>query len=90
MEAQQIQELFSRNVNDPYIIENSLQRDGVSELFILLATNDMLKVLLKHGAIHFFMDGMHGVNRYENNQLVTLNVVINMKGYPCAHLITDR
>lgn len=81
---------MTQNPNDPFVIENSLNHKGKEELFILLATTHSLFLLSKYGDKVFFMDGMHGINNFENNQLVTINVRVGLKGYPVAYLITDR
>ena len=72
------------------MLDMSFYHEGQSEIFVLLATTDSLQILVKHGQNLFFMDGMHKVNTYANNQVVTINVRVGTKGFPCAYLITSR
>jgi len=88
--AERLQQDFAKRSSDPFVIENSLSQDGVAEVFILLATKQSLKMLVEHGSVVFFLDGMHEINYYENNQLLTINVRIGTRALPCVYLITNR
>ena len=73
-----------------FVLDMSFYHEGQSEIFVLLATTESLQILARHGQNLFFMDGMHKVNTYANNQVVTINVRVGIKGFPCAYLITSR
>ena len=88
LEADEINRRFN-SIGDSFVIECSFSHLGNNDLFILCASSASLKLLLDHGEV-FFMDGMHGVNEYKDNQIVTLNVRVGAKGYPSVYLITDR
>jgi hypothetical protein len=88
-EALMIQEKFPRH-KGIFIISMYLYENASSELFILLGTRQSLTMLCDHGDNVFYMDGMHGINAYKNNQIVTINVRVGNRGFPCAYLITVR
>jgi hypothetical protein len=73
-----------------FVLKMSFFEAGVNEIFILLATQHSLQMLVEHGQNVFFMDGMHKVNKYANNQVITINVRVGTKGFPCTYLITCR
>ncbi len=76
--------------DDKFVIQEQLVADGQSSPYLLCGTKDMLRLLAEHGQNVFFLDGMHGIDDFPNNQMVTINVRIGNKGYPCAYLITVR
>ena len=51
-------------VNLPIVIEESFVYRGLEELFVVLAPLESLRLLCKYGKVIFYMDGMHGVNKY--------------------------
>ena len=89
LESLRILQAFPKE-NGVFVLDMSFYHEGQSEIFVLLATTESLHILVKHGQNLFFMDGMHKVNTYANNQVVTINVRVGSKGFPCAYLITSR
>jgi hypothetical protein len=87
--GQEMTEVYC-NPADPFILDMSFSHEGKNEIFILLATHESLGWLNKHGQNIFYMDGIHNINSHKNNQMVTINVRVGNKGYPCAYLITTR
>ncbi len=73
-----------------FVVDMSFFHQGEPEIFIVPATDESLRMLVEHGQNIFFMDGMHGVNAYANNQMVTINVRVGKKGFSDAYLITCR
>jgi hypothetical protein len=90
LESIEIAQKFPTKQGESFIIDFSLAHEGDSEVFILIATNESLQMLYDHGKNIFFMDGMHKINHYKDNQIVTINVRVGMFGYPVAYLITCR
>jgi hypothetical protein len=89
LEAQQVFDRFT-GIKGEFILDMSLYHKGSDEVFVLMATQDSLLRLVEHGQNIFFMDGMHGINHYNDNQMVTINVKVGSVGFPCAYLITCR
>lgn len=60
-------------------------------LFAVLMDHRMASILVEYGNIVANIDGMHNINRFRNNQLVTISCKLGDRSYiPCAYLITNR
>ncbi len=59
-------------------------------MMLFLATEESLKLLARFGLKMIFIDGMHGMDDGENNQVVIIAVRVGLMAFPCAMCVCYR